>query len=61
MQNITTKTEGKNLIITIDYTQNQGKSKSGKSTIIASSLGNQPIATPEGKTIILGLNLYTKE
>jgi len=36
-----------------------GKSASGKSTIIASSSGNQQVETPNGKAF-LGLNLYRK-
>ena len=36
-----------------------GKSASGKSTIIASSSGNQKVETPNGEAF-LGLNLYRK-
>ncbi len=47
------------LTIIIDTNVEFGKSASGKSTIIASSSGNQPIQTPNGQAF-LGLNLYRK-
>ena len=48
------------MIITIDTNVEFGKSASGKSTIIASSSGNQKIETPNGEAF-LGLNLYRKQ
>ena len=47
------------MTIIIDTNVEFGKSASGKSTIIASSSGNQPIQTPNGQAF-LGLNLYRK-
>ena len=47
------------MIITIDTNVEFGKSASGKSTIIASSSGNQKVETPNGEAF-LGLNLYRK-
>ena len=47
------------LTIIIDTNVEFGKSASGKSTIIASSSGNQPVQTPNGQAF-LGLNLYRK-
>ena len=48
------------LTIVIDTNVEFGKSASGKSTIIASSSGNQKIETPNGEAF-LGLNLYRKQ
>ena len=48
------------MIITIDTNVEFGKSASGKSTIIASSSGNQKVETPNGEAF-LGLNLYRKQ
>lgn len=47
-----------NLIITINLTKEFGKSKSGKSNIIATTAGN--ISIPDHPDIHLGLNLYRK-
>ena len=47
------------LTIVIDTNVEFGKSASGKSTIIASSSGNQQVQTPNGQAF-LGLNLYRK-
>ena len=47
------------MTIIIDTNVEFGKSASGKSTIIASSSGNQKIETPNGEAF-LGLNLYRK-
>lgn len=58
MKNIEMKTEGNMLIIKVDLSQRFGKSSSGKSTIVASSEGNQPV--PGHEEIKIGLNVYTK-
>lgn len=42
------------LIITVDLTGDLGPSKSGKTTIIATTAGNVPVA--DG--VVLGLNVY---
>tara|TARA_B110000240_G_C13187494_1_gene320530 strand:- start:33 stop:221 length:189 start_codon:yes stop_codon:yes gene_type:complete len=47
------------LTIKIDTNVEFGKSASGKSTIIASSSGNQKLNTANGEAF-LGLNLYRK-
>lgn len=47
-----------NLIITINLTKDFGRSKSGKSTIIATTSGN--VSIPDHSDIHLGLNLYRK-
>ena len=58
MKNIEMTTEGDILTIKVDLSQRFGKSSSGKSTIIASSEGNQSI--PGKEEIKIGLNIYTK-
>ncbi len=58
MKNIEMTTEGNILTIKVDLSQRFGKSSSGKSTIIASTEGNQPV--PENEEIKIGLNIYTK-
>lgn len=52
--NITATLDGNKLTLIIDISEDQGRSKSGKSTIIATTNGNQ--ALPGGAKI--GLNLY---
>ena len=52
------QTEGDILIIKVDLNQRFGKSSSGKSTIIASTEGNQSV--PGCEEIKIGLNIYTK-
>jgi len=57
MQNVKTERKGDILTITVDLSKNSGPSKSGKSLVIASTLGNALI-DPE-KKIYLGLNVYS--
>jgi hypothetical protein len=54
MKNIETSVKGDKLTITVDLSKDFGASASGKSTIIASSEGNQQVA--EG--VKFGLNVY---
>lgn len=58
MKNIEMTTEGNLLTIKVDLSQRFGKSSSGKSTIVASTEGNQ--AVPGFEEIKIGLNVYTK-
>ena len=51
-------TEGNILTIKVDLGQRFGKSSSGKSTIVASTEGNQSV--PGHEEIKIGLNVYTK-
>ena len=51
------KLEDDLIIIIIDKTKDFGPSKTGKTTIIASTEGNQKV---EGTDLILGLNCYRK-
>lgn len=55
MQNVDMKIEGNKLTIVVDLSKSQGKSKSGKSEIVASTGGN--VTLTDGKTK-LGLNVY---
>jgi hypothetical protein len=57
MQNVEIKKTNNLLTITVDLSKNSGPSKSGKSLVIASTLGNTLI-DPE-KKIYLGLNVYS--
>ena len=59
MQNITMTTKGTILTITVDLNKRGAKSKSGKTTIIASTGGNVPVPGTDTGAII-GLNIYTK-
>jgi len=58
MKNIEMTIEGDILTIKVDLSQRFGKSSSGKSTIVASTEGNQAI--PGSEEIKIGLNIYTK-
>lgn len=58
MKNIEMATEGNILTIKVDLSQRFGKSSSGKSTIVASTEGNQSI--PGNEEIKIGLNVYAK-
>jgi hypothetical protein len=59
MKNVDMKVEGDKLTITVDLSQDFGKSSSGKSIIIASTEGNKPIDYKDGQCMI-GLNIYRK-
>ena len=58
VKNVEMSLEGSILTIRVDLSQTFGKSSSGKSTIIASTEGNQSV--PERENIKIGLNVYTK-
>ena len=58
VKNVEMSVEGEILTIKVDLSQTFGKSSSGKSTIIASTEGNQP--APGRENIKIGLNVYTK-
>jgi len=57
MKNVDMKVEGDKLTITVDLTKNQGISKSGKSTILATTEGNATVHTRGGE-VKVGLNVY---
>ena len=56
MINTNVKVKDNVLTITVDLSKRNGPSKSGKTTVIASSQGNQLIAPDT----YLGVNVYTK-
>ncbi len=56
MKNVEIEVKGDRLVITVDLKKEFGRSKSGKSVIIASSDGN--VSIPERPEIKLGLNVY---
>lgn len=58
MKNVEMKLEGNILTIKVDVTKEFGVSSSGKSVIIASSEGNQPIVPDHD--VKIGLNVYRK-
>lgn len=58
MQNVSMKVVGSKLVIECDLEAEGTPSSTGKTTIIASTQGNQSV--PGHPTIKLGLNLYTK-
>ncbi len=58
---LTAVIKGKQLIITIDLFDPPRPSSSGKTTVLASSMGNQPTTlSHEGKPVIVGVNAYVK-
>ena len=57
MKNVKLDISSNKLTITIDLSQTNGLSKSGKSLVIASTEGNQKIETAFGE-IHLGVNAY---
>ncbi len=58
VKNVEMSVEGAILTIKVDLSQTFGKSSSGKSTIIASTEGNQSV--PGRESVKIGLNVYTK-
>ena len=57
MKNANIEVRDNILTITVDLTKELGRSKSGKTMIIATSSGNKPI---DGTDAIIGLNIYKK-
>ena len=57
MKNVQMAVNGNLLTITVDLAKTYGASKSGKTTIIASTEGN---VTVDGRTEIVGLNIYKR-
>jgi hypothetical protein len=58
MKNVRMETKGSTLTITVDLSKDFGPSTSGKTIIIASTEGNQPV---EGTSAVVGLNVYRKK
>ena len=57
MKNVEIRIEGQKLILTVDVSKNYGPSKTGKSTIIATSEGNVKV---DNTDLYIGFNLYRK-
>ena len=57
MKNVTMHIEGNELVVKIDLSQDFGKSASGKTTIVASTCGNQALPAPHDN-IKIGVNVY---
>lgn len=58
MKNVNLELSGDILTITVDISKDFGRSSSGKTTVIASTLGNQPV--PGREEVKIGLNVYKK-
>ena len=58
MKNVELELEGDKLTIKVDLNQDFGPSKSGKTTIVASSVGNKTIPGREER---IGINVYRQE
>lgn len=58
MKNVSMVVKENVLIITVDLTKGFGRSASGKTFIIASTEGNQPVDHSSGA--IVGLNVYKR-
>ena len=58
MQNVKMSVKGQTLTIEIDLSKRLGPSKSGKTTVIATTSGNVEI--PEHPEIRIGVNCYTR-
>ena len=56
MKNIEMQTEGGILIIRIDLNKDFGRSKSGKTSIVASTEGN--VSIPGNSEMKIGINVY---
>ncbi len=56
--NCKTRIDGKTLHLEIDLTRELGPSKSGKTTIIATTAGNKEIPGADGA--VIGLNVYRR-
>jgi hypothetical protein len=58
MKNVETTVKGNILTITVDLSRTFGKSKSGKTTIIATTEGAESVAGMDGSIIRVNLNVY---
>lgn len=58
--NVEVKEEKGKLTITVDLGKTFGNSKSGKSTIIASTQGNARLTAIGKPEVIIGVNVYRK-
>lgn len=56
MDNVMMEIKGEKLVLTVDLAKNIGPSKSGKTTVIGSTQGNQLV--PGKDRVFVGLNVY---
>ena len=59
MENLKTEVKGNKLVIEVDCSKNEGPSRTGKSTIIASTHGALPVSVGD-RVVYLNLNVYEK-
>ncbi len=59
MKNVEMKVDGDKLTIVVDLSKEFGPSSSGKTIIIATTEGNQPV--PEKDGVRIGLNVYKRK
>ena len=59
MKNVNMDIEGQKLIITVDLSKSFGASSSGKTIIIGTTEGNQPVTGHPGVSV--GVNVYKKK
>jgi len=59
VKNVDLKVEGNILKITVDLTKEFGPSSSGKTILIATTEGNQPVPDKDG--VKVGVNVYRKK
>lgn len=64
MENVMTEMQGDTLVLKINASaaarQAARPSSTGKTKVVATSGGNQPIPLPDGQMLYLGLNAYIK-
>jgi hypothetical protein len=58
MRNVVVSREGDTLVLKVDLTKTLGPSRSGKTTVVASTEGN--VRVPGDKDVKVGLNVYRK-
>ena len=58
--NVVVRIEGTKLIAEIDLTKSVGMSGSGKNLNIGTTSGNRVIDVGGGKTVVIGVNCYTR-
>ena len=57
MTNVSMRIDGDDLVILVNLKERHGKSKSGKTEIIATTSGN--VTAPDNPHVKIGLNVYT--
>jgi hypothetical protein len=59
MKNVEVKTEGNTLTLIVDVSKTFGRSKSGKTILVATTEGNITLKDDDGKqAVVVGLNVY---